>query len=112
MVNRAVVRHQLTRNDFCAQVPQFLYEAGFGCRRFPARAGRIGVTQPRRVAAIAAAQRVAQELDCPVGSTVGYQVRAKGLQLHPSGFDTISFYSDIKWAGDLFGRLVLRPHGA
>lgn len=58
-----------------AQVPQFLLEAGYGSGQFLERAGRIGVTQPRRVAAVAAAQRVAQELGCPVGGTVGYHVR-------------------------------------
>lgn len=56
------------------QVPQFLYEAGFGSGHFQDRAGRIGVTQPRRVAAIAAAQRVAQEMSSSLGATVGYQV--------------------------------------
>ena len=56
------------------QVPQFLYEAGYGSKQFPERAGRIGVTQPRRVAAIAAARRVAEELNCSVGGAVGYQV--------------------------------------
>lgn len=54
-------------------MPQFLYEAGYGSRLYPERAGLIGVTQPRRVAAIAAATRVAEELDCPVGGAVGYQ---------------------------------------
>jgi ATP-dependent RNA helicase DHX37/DHR1 len=34
----------------------------------------IGVTQPRRVAAIASAQRVAIEMDSRIGSVVGYQV--------------------------------------
>ncbi len=65
------------KGSFCAmlQVPQFLYEAGYGSSQFLDRAGRIGVTQPRRVAAIAAAQRVAQELSTPIGATVGYQVR-------------------------------------
>lgn len=63
------------------QVPQFLYEAGYGSKRFPERGGQIGVTQPRRVAAIAAARRVAEELSCSVGSAVGYQVRF----LHPQG---------------------------
>lgn len=55
-------------------MPQFLYEAGYGSSEFLDRVGRIGVTQPRRVAAIAAAQRVAQELSTPIGATVGYQV--------------------------------------
>ncbi|KAM8975237.1 putative ATP-dependent RNA helicase DHX40 isoform 2-T2 [Pelodytes ibericus] len=51
------------------QLPQYLYKAGF------AKHGVIGVTQPRRVATISVAQRVAEEMDCPLGSTVGYQVR-------------------------------------
>ena len=57
------------------QVPQFLYEAGFGCKDFPERAGAVGVTQPRRVAAISTAERVADELDTRLGQVVGYQVR-------------------------------------
>lgn len=56
------------------QVPQFLYEAGYGCSDFCERAGMIGVTQPRRVAAISTATRVADELDTRLGATVGYQV--------------------------------------
>ncbi|XP_063300585.1 probable ATP-dependent RNA helicase DHX40 [Pelobates fuscus] len=51
------------------QLPQYLYKAGF------AKRGLIGVTQPRRVATISVAQRVAEEMHCPVGGTVGYQVR-------------------------------------
>jgi HrpA-like RNA helicase len=56
------------------QVPQFLLEAGFGCKDFAERAGAIVVTQPRRVAAISTAQRIAGELGVTLGSTVGYQV--------------------------------------
>lgn len=37
--------------------------------------GKVGVTQPRRVAAITVAQRVAQEMKCILGKEVGYQVR-------------------------------------
>lgn len=37
--------------------------------------GKIGITQPRRVAAITVAQRVAQEMRCTLGREVGYQVR-------------------------------------
>lgn len=58
----------------CFQVPQFLLEAGFGCKEYRERSGLIGVTQPRRVAAIASAQRVANELGTQLGSLVGYQV--------------------------------------
>ncbi|DBA75145.1 hypothetical protein WJX77_004936 [Trebouxia sp. C0004] len=57
------------------QVPQFLYEAGYGCSVFPESTGMIGVTQPRRVAAVSTATRVADELNTRLGSVVGYQVR-------------------------------------
>ncbi|XP_039612942.1 probable ATP-dependent RNA helicase DHX40 isoform X2 [Polypterus senegalus] len=51
------------------QLPQYLHQAGF------AKHGIIGVTQPRRVAAITVAQRVSEEMNCPLGRGVGYQVR-------------------------------------
>jgi ATP-dependent RNA helicase DHX37/DHR1 len=35
----------------------------------------IGITQPRRVAAVSLAQRVAEELESKVGDLVGYQIR-------------------------------------
>jgi len=37
--------------------------------------GRIGCTQPRRIAAVSVAKRVAEELQVPLGDFVGYQVR-------------------------------------
>ncbi|XP_002733338.1 putative ATP-dependent RNA helicase DHX40 [Saccoglossus kowalevskii] len=51
------------------QLPQFLYKAGYG------KHGLIGITQPRRVAAVSVASRVAEEMRCEVGEKVGYQVR-------------------------------------
>ncbi|XP_059186673.1 probable ATP-dependent RNA helicase DHX40 isoform X1 [Centropristis striata] len=51
------------------QLPKYLHQAGF-CKD-----GKIGITQPRRVAAITVAQRVAQEMQCTLGREVGYQVR-------------------------------------
>uniref|UniRef100_A0A669Q1C4 RNA helicase n=1 Tax=Phasianus colchicus TaxID=9054 RepID=A0A669Q1C4_PHACC len=51
------------------QLPKYLYEAGL------AKHGAIGVTQPRRVATISVAQRVAEEMGCALGGVVGYQVR-------------------------------------
>uniref|UniRef100_A0A5F8HA17 RNA helicase n=1 Tax=Monodelphis domestica TaxID=13616 RepID=A0A5F8HA17_MONDO len=51
------------------QLPKYLYEAGFS------KHGTIGVTQPRKVAAISVAQRVAEEMNCSLGNLVGYQVR-------------------------------------
>lgn len=59
------------------QVPQFLWEAGFGqeAGAVAHRSGMIAVTEPRRVAAISMAQRVAQELNEGFGDTVCYHVR-------------------------------------
>ncbi|EJW75233.1 hypothetical protein WUBG_13857, partial [Wuchereria bancrofti] len=52
------------------QVPQYLMEAGW------ASDGRkIGVTQPRRIAAVTLASRVAEEKSCKLGEDVGYVVR-------------------------------------
>lgn len=58
------------------QVPQFLYEAGYGCAE-SGHPGMIGVTQPRRVAAVSMARRVAEEVgsECSKEGTVGYQIR-------------------------------------
>jgi pre-mRNA-splicing factor ATP-dependent RNA helicase DHX16 len=51
------------------QIPQYLHEAGYS------KAGRIGCTQPRRVAAMSVAARVATEVGCKLGSEVGYSIR-------------------------------------
>ena len=51
------------------QLPKICLAAGRG------RAGMIGCTQPRRIAARAVARRVAEELQSPLGGAVGYQVR-------------------------------------
>jgi ATP-dependent helicase HrpA len=51
------------------QLPKLCLEAGRGAR------GLIGCTQPRRIAARAMAERVAEELRVELGGTVGYQVR-------------------------------------
>ena len=57
------------------QVPQFLYEAGYGdpdCLDHP---GAVCVTQPRRVAVTSTAKRIAEELNVELGGDIGYQVR-------------------------------------
>ncbi|XP_076607368.1 ATP-dependent RNA helicase DHX33 [Chaetodon auriga] len=51
------------------QIPQYLYEAGIG------RQGIIAITQPRRVAAVSLAGRVAEEKRTQLGKLVGYTVR-------------------------------------
>lgn len=51
------------------QIPQYLHEAGY------TKKGRIGCTQPRRVAAMSVAARVAQEMGVKLGHEVGYSIR-------------------------------------
>lgn len=51
------------------QLTQYLAEGGF------ANNGVIGCTQPRRVAAMSVAKRVAEEVGCKLGEEVGYYVR-------------------------------------
>ena len=41
--------------------------------------GRIGCTQPRRVAAMSVAKRVAEEVGCRLGQEVGYTIRFEDL---------------------------------
>ncbi|NLH78012.1 MAG: ATP-dependent RNA helicase HrpA [Acidobacteria bacterium] len=51
------------------QIPKMCLEAGRGV------AGRVGVTQPRRLAAVTIAHRIAEELGEPLGRSVGYKIR-------------------------------------
>lgn len=51
------------------QLPKLCLELGRGVR------GMIGHTQPRRIAARTVAERIADELDVPVGDAVGYEFR-------------------------------------
>mmetsp|Transcript_2230 Transcript_2230/g.7976 ORF Transcript_2230/g.7976 Transcript_2230/m.7976 type:complete len:587 (+) Transcript_2230:56-1816(+) len=57
------------------QVPQFLYEAGYGDPGCVDHPGAVCVTQPRRVAVTSTAKRIAEELNVKLGGDVGYQVR-------------------------------------
>lgn len=57
------------------QVPQFLFEEGFGDARSLCSPGMVAVTQPRRIAAITCAGRVAEELGTALGKEVGYHIR-------------------------------------
>ncbi|MDK3255615.1 ATP-dependent RNA helicase HrpA [Blastococcus capsensis] len=51
------------------QLPKIALELGRGVR------GRIGHTQPRRIAARSVAERIAEELETPLGEAVGYKMR-------------------------------------
>lgn len=51
------------------QIPKFCLEAGRGV------SGMIGCTQPRRIAAMTVAKRIAFELNQSLGQSVGYKIR-------------------------------------
>eukprot|EP01132_Coremiostelium_polycephalum_P003060 gene3060-3828_t len=71
----AVAKNQLlvvigeTGSGKTTQMTQYLAEAGYG------EHGKIGCTQPRRVAATSVAKRVAEEFGCRLGQEVGYAIR-------------------------------------
>lgn len=67
--NQVLVVIGETGSGKTTQMTQYLAEAGFAVR------GKIGCTQPRRVAAMSVAKRVAEEVGCKVGEEVGYTIR-------------------------------------
>ena len=74
-IARAIARHQVvivsgqTGSGKTTQIPKICLAMGRG------RAGMIGHTQPRRLAATSVAKRIAQELQTSLGDLVGYQIR-------------------------------------
>ncbi|XP_033331522.1 DEAH-box helicase 16 lethal (2) 37Cb [Megalopta genalis] len=80
---QAIKDHQVliiegeTGSGKTTQIPQYLYEAGF------AEDNKIiGCTQPRRVAAMSVAARVAHEMAVKLGNEVGYAIRFEDCTSH------------------------------
>ncbi|KAF5204866.1 Atp-dependent rna helicase dhx8 [Thalictrum thalictroides] len=67
--NQVLVVIGETGSGKTTQVTQYLAEAGYTNK------GKIGCTQPRRVAATSVAKRVAEEFGCRLGEEVGYAIR-------------------------------------
>ncbi|MCH8491977.1 MAG: ATP-dependent RNA helicase HrpA [Idiomarina sp.] len=74
-IMRAISEHQVivlageTGSGKTTQLPKMLLEMGY------AEYGMIGHTQPRRLAARSVANRIAEELEEPLGQTVGFKIR-------------------------------------
>lgn len=90
------------------QVPQFLYEAGYGALNCSAHPGAIAVTQPRRVAVTSTATRVADELNVKLAQEVGYQVRYD--KKVSSDTTSIKFMTDGVLLKEMQSDLLLRKY--
>jgi HrpA-like RNA helicase len=114
------------------QVPQFLYEAGFStsdwwqrqqhthgsgkCKDKESNPLIIGITQPRRVAAVSTAKRVCYEMGRGDGQSissnnlVAYQTRYETAGLGPS--TRVKFMTDGILLQEIQSDLLLRKYGA
>jgi len=75
LIKKTIIENQVTilcgetGSGKTTQLPKISLDAGLGVR------GKIGHTQPRRLAARAVSQRIAEELKTELGNEVGFKVR-------------------------------------
>jgi ATP-dependent helicase HrpA len=69
--NQVLIISGETGSGKTTQIPKFCIAAGRGID------GKIGCTQPRRIAATTVARRIAEELGEDLGKSVGYKIRFK-----------------------------------
>ena len=67
--NNVIIIVGETGSGKTTQLTQIFYESGY------AKNGMIACTQPRRVAAVSVAKRVAEEMKVEIGTLVGYSIR-------------------------------------
>ena len=80
-----IYKHQDEINAALAEHSVIVVQGPTGCGkttqlprillRNPQITGRIGLTQPRRIAAVSVANRIAHEIGCTLGEEVGYAIR-------------------------------------
>ncbi|KAI0007387.1 P-loop containing nucleoside triphosphate hydrolase protein [Xylariaceae sp. FL0662B] len=105
--NNVVVICGATGSGKTTQVPQFLFEAGYGSPNSPTP-GMIGVTQPRKVAAVSMSKRVGQELG-DHSDTVAYQIRFEGTTDEKTA---IKFMTDGVLLREVANDISLRKYSA
>ncbi|KHO00282.1 DEAH-box RNA helicase [Metarhizium album ARSEF 1941] len=105
--NDIVVICGATGSGKTTQIPQFLYEAGYGSPDSPTP-GMVAVTQPRRVAAVSMSRRVADELGDHSGS-VAYQIRFEGTVTDKTA---IKFLTDGVLLREIAQDITLRKYSA
>lgn len=105
--NDIVVLCGSTGSGKTTQVPQFLFEAGYGSRDGPTP-GLIGITQPRRVAAVSMSKRVGQELG-DHSDKVAYQIRFEGT-VDPK--TAVKFMTDGVLLREVAQDIALRKYSA
>ncbi|RKF57129.1 putative ATP-dependent RNA helicase PB1A10.06c [Erysiphe neolycopersici] len=105
--NNTVIICGATGSGKTTQVPQFLFEAGYGSSESPTP-GMIGVTQPRRVAAVSMTKRLGDELG-DYGKKAAYQIRFEGTV---SSETAIKFMTDGVLLREIAQDIALRKYSA
>ena len=94
--HQVIVVESPTGSGKTTQLPVILHEAGY------TQTGMIGVTQPRRIAALSVSEFIANQLKVPLGDLVGYKMR---FEDHTSPETKIKIMTD----GILLQELKLDP---
>ena len=105
--NDVVILWGSTGSGKTTQVPQFLFEAGYGDPKSDTP-GMIGVTQPRRVAAVSMAQRVREEMG-QQGQKTSYQIRFDSTTTSQTA---IKFMTDGIMMREMAQDILLRKYSA
>jgi HrpA-like RNA helicase len=74
--NQAIVVESPTGSGKTTQLPVILHEAGYSKR------GIIGVTQPRRIAAVSVSEFIARQMEISIPGIIGYKMRFEDRTSH------------------------------